>query len=97
MHLAVSAFRCIENRVPLVRAVNTGISAMIDGNGQIVQSLAKLKTGVLTAVTPLDDRVSLYSQWGDWLGQFCLAALIGLLVLGTFSPRRPQTDPFLQA
>jgi apolipoprotein N-acyltransferase len=96
MHLAVSVFRCIENRVPLARAVNTGISAMIDGNGQIVQSLAKLKTGVLTAVTPLDDRVSFYSQWGDWLGQFCLAAMIGLLVLGTFAPRRPHTDPFLQ-
>jgi apolipoprotein N-acyltransferase len=96
MHLAVSVFRCIENRVPLARAVNTGISAMIDGNGQIVQSLAKLKTGVLTAVTPLDDRVSFYSQWGDWLGQFCLAALIGLLVLGTLAPRRPHTDPFLQ-
>ena len=41
MHLAVSTFRCIENRVPLARAVNTGISAMIDGNGRIVKSLAE--------------------------------------------------------
>ena len=48
MHLAVSTFRCIENRVPLARAVNTGISAMIDGNGRIIKSLAKLKAkGVL--------------------------------------------------
>ncbi len=52
MHLAVSVFRCIENRVPLARAVNTGISAMIDGNGRIVQSLAKLKSGVLTEIDP---------------------------------------------
>ncbi len=96
MHLAVSVFRCIENRVPLARAVNTGVSAMVDGNGRIVQSLDKLKFGVLSAITPLDDRVSFYSRWGDWLGQFCLASLLGLLVLGTFSPRRPNSDPFLQ-
>ena len=97
MHLAVSVFRCIENRVPLVRAVNTGISAIIDGNGRILHSLAKLKTGVLVEDTPLDDRHSFYSRWGDWLGQFCLASTIGLLVLGTFAPRRPGADPSLQA
>ncbi|MBL8849069.1 MAG: apolipoprotein N-acyltransferase [Planctomycetaceae bacterium] len=34
-HLATSAFRCVETRTPLVRAVNTGISAFIDGNGMI--------------------------------------------------------------
>ena len=95
MHLAVSVFRCIENRVPLARAVNTGVSAMIDGNGRIVASLEKLKANVLTVTTPLDDRVSLYSHWGDWLGLFCLASTLGLLVLGTFSPRRPRLDPVI--
>lgn len=34
-HLITSVFRCIETRTPLVRAVNGGISAFIDGNGQI--------------------------------------------------------------
>ena len=34
-HLITARFRCIETRVPMVRAVNTGISAIIDGNGQI--------------------------------------------------------------
>jgi apolipoprotein N-acyltransferase len=34
-HLITSAFRCIENRKPMVRSVNGGISAFIDGNGQI--------------------------------------------------------------
>jgi apolipoprotein N-acyltransferase len=96
MHMAVSVFRCIENRVPLARAVNTGISAMIDGNGRVVQSLAKLKAGVLTENAPLDDRVSLYSRWGDWLGQSCLASTIGLLVLGTFAPRKRSADPASQ-
>ncbi|AMV21174.1 apolipoprotein N-acyltransferase [Planctomyces sp. SH-PL14] len=34
-HLITASFRCIETRVPMVRAVNTGISAFIDGDGVI--------------------------------------------------------------
>lgn len=34
-HLITAAFRCVETRKPLVRAVNGGISAFIDGNGQV--------------------------------------------------------------
>lgn len=34
-HLVTSLFRCIETRTPMVRAVNTGVSAFIDGNGVI--------------------------------------------------------------
>jgi len=93
MHLAVSIFRCIENRVPLARAVNTGISAMIDGNGRIVRSLAKTTVDVLVAEAPLDDRVSLYSRFGDWLGQFCAAATIGIVILGRFAPRKRPGGP----
>ncbi len=89
MHLAVSTFRCIENRVPMARAVNTGVSALIDGNGRIIASLAKeVADQVLSAVTPLDDRTALYSGWGDWLGQTTLAGSIGFLILGWIAPRR---------
>ncbi|RMG40903.1 MAG: apolipoprotein N-acyltransferase [Planctomycetota bacterium] len=34
-HLVTAAFRCVENRVPMIRAVNTGISAIIDGDGVV--------------------------------------------------------------
>ncbi|MEX0703759.1 MAG: apolipoprotein N-acyltransferase [Planctomycetales bacterium] len=36
-HLITAAFRAVECRTPLVRAVNTGISAVIDGDGAIVE------------------------------------------------------------
>ena len=35
-HLITSAFRAVECRTPLVRAVNTGISAIVDGDGAIL-------------------------------------------------------------
>ncbi len=40
-HLAHYVFRAVENRVPVVRAVNTGISASVDSNGQIVAELSR--------------------------------------------------------
>ena len=79
MHLAMGVFRAIENRVPLARAVNTGLSAVVDGNGEIRESLAKECKGVLSVTVPLDRRTSYYSQWGDWLGLTCLAISIGLV------------------
>ena len=38
-HLAQYCFRAVENRVPVVRAVNTGISASIDSNGRVVATI----------------------------------------------------------
>jgi apolipoprotein N-acyltransferase len=94
MHLAASVFRAVEHRVPLARAVNTGISAIVDGNGRVLDSLPTLKEGVLTGVIPLDDRAGPYTHWGDWLGQSCLAATIGFLPLSLVYPnlrrRRPE-------
>lgn len=38
-HMALSVFRAVENRVPLVRAANTGISCAIDARGRISERL----------------------------------------------------------
>ena len=84
MHLVVSIFRAVEHRVPLARAANTGVSAIVDGNGRVLHSLAKLKEGVVSGVVPLDGRRTLYTAFGDWLGQSCLAVTIGLIPLSIF-------------
>lgn len=88
MHLAVSVFRTVENRVPLARSVNTGISAVIDGNGRVLSTLPRLTEGVLQAVIPLDDREGWNPILGDWLGLSCLAVCVGLPILGAFQARR---------
>ncbi len=50
-HLITSQFRAIETRTPLVRAVNTGISAIIDGDGVVREPNAFIDGG-----TPGDDQ-----------------------------------------
>ncbi|RUL84214.1 apolipoprotein N-acyltransferase [Tautonia sociabilis] len=87
LHLANSVLRAVELRVPVARAVNTGISAVIDGNGVVRSSLppphrgdsAHAAEGVLTATIPLDPRTSLYARFGDWLPLGCLALTLGCL------------------
>ncbi len=90
-HLAASVFRAVECRAPLARSVNTGMSAIIDGDGRIVDSLEPAHSGVLGGRVPLDDRSSLYLRVGDALPMTCAAVTIGLVPLG-FWRRRPRAD-----
>jgi apolipoprotein N-acyltransferase len=78
-HLAICRFRAIECRRSFARAVNMGISAIIDGNGRIralpgaTWAESKKIAAVVAANIPLDRRTSLYARWGDWLPWLCWA------------------------
>ena len=94
MHLAIGVFRTIEHRVPLARAVNTGFSSLVDGNGEIRARLPKNVEDVLIVQVPLDDRTTWYSRWGDWLGLSCLAVTIGWIPDGrSIRPRSAAAPP----
>jgi apolipoprotein N-acyltransferase len=89
-HLAICRFRAVECRRAVARAVNMGISALIDGNGAIVALPAetwrssKKSAGVVVAPVPLDTRQSLYATLGDWLPWTCWL----MLLLGMVAPKR---------
>jgi apolipoprotein N-acyltransferase len=93
-HLAVSRFRAIETRRSLVRAVNMGISAVIDGNGRIValprETLreSKVVEAIVKATVPIDSRLSVYAYAGDWLPWACW---IGV-AYGCCRRRKESTD-----
>jgi apolipoprotein N-acyltransferase len=74
-HLTMNVFRAVENRIPEIRAGNTGISAVIDPWGVITASMPLGERGRLDADVPLTDffpRRSFYTRHGDWLGTLCL-------------------------
>jgi apolipoprotein N-acyltransferase len=77
-HLANCAFRAVENRVPIARAVNTGVSGFIrpDGTWYDVVSDSQTHpraggTETRTAALMLDSRVSFYSLHGDVFAMLC--------------------------
>ncbi|MEM6755676.1 MAG: apolipoprotein N-acyltransferase [Planctomycetota bacterium] len=64
--LQIATFRAIENRVPVVMACNTGVSAVIDATGRIVAELPMGTEGVLVADVGLSDARTWYGWWGRW-------------------------------
>ncbi len=83
-HFAANRLRAIENRIPVIRSGNTGISAVIDPWGVVVASLALGERGRLDADVPRTDFFpdrSFYSRRGDWFGMLCLL-LTGIAILG---------------
>lgn len=83
-HLAQARLRAIEQGLPMVRAANTGISAMIDARGRIIESIPLGVDGAIDVALPQALPPTLYVKWGDW-------PLIGVLILlafGQFTQRK---------
>ena len=66
-HLSMARFRAIENRIWLVRAANTGISAFIDPAGRVGGATPIFVTLSTTAKIGLGSRLTLYRRIGDAL------------------------------
>lgn len=66
-HLAQARLRAIEEGLPVVRATPTGISAVIDPDGRIVESLPLGKAGRIDARLPIAKAPTLFSQYGNVL------------------------------
>jgi apolipoprotein N-acyltransferase len=64
-HFALGRLRAIELGLPLVRAANTGISAMIDGKGRVLASLPLHEAGALEVPLPSALSPTVYARWGD--------------------------------
>jgi apolipoprotein N-acyltransferase len=79
-HLAQARIRAIEQGLPLLRAANTGVTAVIGPRGEIHQSIALNTTGFLDARVPMAQPATLYSRSGDW-------PILVLLIAG-FTVRR---------
>jgi apolipoprotein N-acyltransferase len=79
-HFQQARIRAIEEGLPLVRAANTGISAVVDPLGRVVNSLPLGTEGVLDAPLPKAIAPTLYARTGDApLGGFACIALVWLI------------------
>lgn len=79
-HFAQARARAIEQGLPLARAANTGVSAMIDGRGRVRAMLPLGVQGRLDAALPAALRETFYARLGDLPALLALAAVFGLTV-----------------
>jgi apolipoprotein N-acyltransferase len=79
-HLQQARVRAIEEGLPLVRAANTGISAVIDPVGRVVNSLPLGTDGVLDSSLPQALPPTPYARWGDGPAGLMVAAALILIL-----------------
>jgi apolipoprotein N-acyltransferase len=79
-HLQQARVRAIEEGLPLVRAANTGISAVIDPVGRVLASLPLGTEGVLDAALPRALPPTPYARWGDGPTALLVAAALALVL-----------------
>lgn len=80
-HLANAVFRCAENKIPMIRAANTGVTCAVDRFGAVKQILQNeagdthiegvLFGGISAATSPAP---TFYAQHGEAFSLLCLAA-----------------------
>ncbi|MBK1674388.1 apolipoprotein N-acyltransferase [Ectothiorhodospira shaposhnikovii] len=91
-HLEIARVRSLEAGREMLRATNTGISAVIDHRGGIRDRSPQFKTHVLTTrAQPREGRTP-YALWGNWPVVTGLTLLVaGLVLAGRRGPASPSS------
>jgi apolipoprotein N-acyltransferase len=76
-HLAAARLRAVEEGLPLVRAANTGISAVFDARGRTVAALGLNQTGVIAAPLPAALPPTPFSRGGVLIPLVLALAAVG--------------------
>jgi len=103
-HLALAQFRSIEHRIPLVRAVSTGVSAFVDHNGRLVAHIPSRPVRrdnmdeippehlVHPVVIPRNTarEPTIYARGGWLFGWICLVTVTALIGWAEWERRRNE-------
>jgi len=75
-HFAMAVFRAIENRKPVVRAANTGISGLIDSSGRITAATPIFTRQIVHGQVKMDNTMTFYTKYGDIFSYLCIVIFI---------------------
>lgn len=87
-HFHQARVRAVEEGVPLVRAANNGISAVVDSSGRVVVMLGMNVKGIADSVLPVARSAPPYALWGD--GIFLFLAFLFVATLLFYGRIRPS-------
>jgi len=84
-HFANARLRAVEEGLPLVRAANNGISAVVDPYGRVLKKLSLNEVGVIDSPLPRPTSgTTLFARLGNWT----VAILLIALTVGAVIARR---------
>jgi apolipoprotein N-acyltransferase len=88
----MARMRAIENRRWLLRDTNTGVTAVIDPDGRVVQSIPRHQVDALPAQFGFRSDITFYTEHGDVFAWLCAILSIGLVGWCTRSNPQVQTS-----
>lgn len=83
-HFHQAQVRAVEQGLPLVRAANTGISAVIDARGRVIAEIGLGERGLIDAILP---KAGPTVGWGPYTLVLCLALFIVVFLMFRFGRR----------
>jgi apolipoprotein N-acyltransferase len=102
-HLGLAVFATIELRVAMVRSVNSGISALIDPNGRLLEKTyaddpyrnPRPADGILVSAPRMPGGHTLFVAWGNWFPYLCtlVTAVIGAVTFRSSRRARVAAPP----
>ena len=88
-HLQISRMRSLETGRPMLRATNTGATAVIDAHGRVTAALQSFTEGALTATVQATRGATPYVRWGNWPAIIFCAAVLAWFAWRARRARRP--------
>src|SRR5690606_32260760 len=88
-HLSLAKLRAVETRRSIARSANTGISGYINQRGDVGETLAYNTQGALAGTIYLNDKITFYVKYGDFIYRIALFILIGVILIA-FTRRRGE-------
>lgn len=79
-HFSMAVFRAVENRKPVIRAANAGISGFIDSNGRITETSRLFERTYLLKEVKRDETLTFYTKYGDAFSYLCIIITVALLL-----------------
>jgi apolipoprotein N-acyltransferase len=93
-HAQMCVMRAIENRIPLARSANSGISLFVDRVGRISKATNLFITDIRRDRLALREESTFFTRHGMWVGRGCvLLTLLLFLIVGARAATRRLTKP----
>ncbi|MBU3826636.1 MAG: apolipoprotein N-acyltransferase [Candidatus Anaerobiospirillum merdipullorum] len=86
-HLNIARMRCLELQKPMLRATNSGVTALIGADGKVLKALAQQQSGVLRVTVQTRTGLTPYARLGE-TSTIVLALL--LFTIGLWHSRKPR-------